>query len=172
MDMLHGPIWSKIPRFALPIAAPAILGQLFNAADIAVVGNFTAELRTASERQKSSIPYPRFRNILLNSSSGSIYPQSFPPRCMFPILFRLTIKLRLGAPMLYIGWPSPCSMTGPGPAARAPSASRVCKVQGMAAPPPGFIVGLFYSRSSITTWSVSPSFFPSCSRMDLSTPII
>lgn len=135
MDMLHGPIWSKIPRFALPIAAPAILGQLFNAADIAVVRNFTAELRTASERQKSSIPYPRFRNILLNSSSGSIYPQSLPPRCMlcaglflFPIPFRLTIKLRLGAPMLYIGWPSPCSMTGPGPAARAPSASRVCDV--------------------------------------------
>lgn len=46
--MLHGPIWNKIPRFALPIAATAILGQLFNAADIAVVGNFTGELRTVS----------------------------------------------------------------------------------------------------------------------------
>ena len=48
LDMLHGPIWNKIPRFALPIAATAILGQLFNAADIAVVGNFTGDLRTAS----------------------------------------------------------------------------------------------------------------------------
>lgn len=47
-DMLRGPIWDKIPRFALPIAATAILGQLFNAADIAVVGNFTGDLRTAS----------------------------------------------------------------------------------------------------------------------------
>lgn len=46
--MLHGPIWSKIPQFALPVAATAILGQLFNAADIAVVGNFTGELRTIS----------------------------------------------------------------------------------------------------------------------------
>lgn len=46
--MLHGPIWNKIPRFALPIAATAILGQLFNAADIAVVGNFTGDLRTVS----------------------------------------------------------------------------------------------------------------------------
>ena len=46
--MLHGPIWSKLPRFALPIAATAILGPLFNAADIAVVGNFTGDLRTAS----------------------------------------------------------------------------------------------------------------------------
>lgn len=48
LDMLHGSIWNKIPRFALPIAATAILGQLFNAADIAVVGNFTGDLRTVS----------------------------------------------------------------------------------------------------------------------------
>lgn len=48
LDMLRGPIWNKIPRFALPVAATAILGQLFNAADIAVVGNFTGELRTIS----------------------------------------------------------------------------------------------------------------------------
>lgn len=46
--MLHGPIWNKIPQFALPVAATAILGQLFNAADIAVVGNFTGDLRTIS----------------------------------------------------------------------------------------------------------------------------
>lgn len=39
-DMLHGSIWRGLPRFALPIAATAILGQLFNASDIAVVGNF------------------------------------------------------------------------------------------------------------------------------------
>lgn len=48
LDMLHGPIWSRIPQFALPVAATAILGQLFNAADIAVVGNFTGELKTIS----------------------------------------------------------------------------------------------------------------------------
>ena len=35
--MLHGPIWDKILQFALPVAAIAILGQLFNAADIAVI---------------------------------------------------------------------------------------------------------------------------------------
>ncbi len=46
--MLHGPIWSKIPRFALPVAATAILEQLFNASDIAVVGNFTGAERTAA----------------------------------------------------------------------------------------------------------------------------
>ena len=48
LDMLHGPIWNKIPAFALPVAATAILEQLFNASDIAVVGNFTGAESTAA----------------------------------------------------------------------------------------------------------------------------
>ena len=48
LDMLHGSIWNKIPRFALPVAATAILEQLFNASDVAVVGNFTGTERTVS----------------------------------------------------------------------------------------------------------------------------
>lgn len=43
IDMLNGSIWNKLPVFALPIAATAILEQLFNASDIAVVGNFTEQ---------------------------------------------------------------------------------------------------------------------------------
>ena len=46
LDMLHGPIWNKLPLFALPVAATAILEQLFNASDIAVVGNFTGAGKT------------------------------------------------------------------------------------------------------------------------------
>lgn len=46
--MLNGPIWNKLPQFALPVAATAILGQLFNAADIAVVGNFTGAGKTVA----------------------------------------------------------------------------------------------------------------------------
>ncbi|HCR74545.1 MAG TPA: MATE family efflux transporter [Ruminococcus sp.] len=46
--MLHGSIWNKIPQYALPVAATGILEQLFNASDIAVVGNFTGENGTAS----------------------------------------------------------------------------------------------------------------------------
>lgn len=38
MDMLHGTIGDKLMTFALPLAATGILQQLFNAADIAVVG--------------------------------------------------------------------------------------------------------------------------------------
>lgn len=44
--MLHGSIWNKLPLFSLPVAATAILEQLFNASDIAVVGNFTGAGKT------------------------------------------------------------------------------------------------------------------------------
>ena len=46
MDMLNGPIWNKLPTYALPVAATGILEQLFNASDIAIVGNFTGAKRT------------------------------------------------------------------------------------------------------------------------------
>ena len=37
LDMLNGPIWSRLPRYALPVAATAILEQFFNASDVAIV---------------------------------------------------------------------------------------------------------------------------------------
>jgi putative MATE family efflux protein len=42
LDMLNGSMWDKILRYALPVAATGILGQLFNASDVAIVGNFAA----------------------------------------------------------------------------------------------------------------------------------
>lgn len=48
MDMLQGSIWNKLPQFALPVAATGILEQLFNASDIAIVGNFTGKNSTLS----------------------------------------------------------------------------------------------------------------------------
>ncbi len=48
MDMLNGTIWNKLPKFALPIAATGILEQLFNASDIAIVGQFTGSNSTVS----------------------------------------------------------------------------------------------------------------------------
>ena len=38
--MLHGPLFGKILLFSLPLAASMILQQLFNSADVAVVGRF------------------------------------------------------------------------------------------------------------------------------------
>ena len=42
-DITNGSLWDKILAYALPIAATGILQQLFNAADMAVVGNFTGD---------------------------------------------------------------------------------------------------------------------------------
>ena len=48
IDMLHGSLWNKLPRFALPVAATAILEQLFNASDVAIVGNFSSGDKTVA----------------------------------------------------------------------------------------------------------------------------
>lgn len=40
IDMLHGPLWNKLIIFALPLALTGVLQQLFNAADVAVLGQF------------------------------------------------------------------------------------------------------------------------------------
>lgn len=47
-DMLSGSLWDKIILFALPLAATGVLQQLFNAADIAVVGRFTGDMGSIS----------------------------------------------------------------------------------------------------------------------------
>lgn len=43
VDMLHGVLWNKILRYALPLAATGICQQFFNATDIAVVGQFVGK---------------------------------------------------------------------------------------------------------------------------------
>lgn len=48
MDMIHGSIWNKLIQFALPVAATGILEQLFNASDLAIVGNFTGDAKTVA----------------------------------------------------------------------------------------------------------------------------
>lgn len=48
IDIINGSIWKGLLQFALPVAATAILSQLFNASDIAVVGNFAGEASTAA----------------------------------------------------------------------------------------------------------------------------
>lgn len=40
--MLNGTLWNKLLLFAAPVAATAILEQLFNASDIAVVAAVSA----------------------------------------------------------------------------------------------------------------------------------
>ena len=53
--MLHGPLAGKLVMFALPLAASSILQQLFNAADLAVVGRFTNAQAMAAVGSNSSV---------------------------------------------------------------------------------------------------------------------
>lgn len=55
MDMLHGSLGDKIIRFALPVAATGILQQLFNAADIAVIGRFVGKEAMAAVGSNNSL---------------------------------------------------------------------------------------------------------------------
>lgn len=48
IDMLSGPLFKKLLIFALPIALSSILQQLFNSADVAVVGNFATSQALAA----------------------------------------------------------------------------------------------------------------------------
>ena len=55
IDMIHGPLAKKIVLFALPLAASAVLQQLFNAADLAVVGNFASSQAMAAVGSNGSV---------------------------------------------------------------------------------------------------------------------
>ena len=65
MDLLHGPLWSKILAFALPLAASSILQQLFNSADVAVVGQFAGSRALAAVGSNAAVI-----NLLVNIFIG------------------------------------------------------------------------------------------------------
>lgn len=65
MDMRQGRLWTKILIFALPLAASSILQQLFNSADMAVVGRFAGSNALAAVGSNSS-----FINLLINLFVG------------------------------------------------------------------------------------------------------
>ena len=55
IDMLHGPLGRNIFLFAIPLAFTGILQQLFNAADVAVVGRFVGKNAMAAVGSNSPI---------------------------------------------------------------------------------------------------------------------
>ncbi len=55
IDMLNGKLVGKILLFAAPLAATAVLQQLFNAADIAVVGRFASSEAMAAVGSNASV---------------------------------------------------------------------------------------------------------------------
>ena len=54
-DLTHGPLGMKIFLFALPLAATGMLQQLFNAADVMVIGRFVGKNAMAAVGSNSSV---------------------------------------------------------------------------------------------------------------------
>ena len=48
LDMLHGSLWNKIIAFTVPLALTAMLQQLYNTADVTVLGRFEGEAAMAA----------------------------------------------------------------------------------------------------------------------------
>ncbi|MBR4630995.1 MAG: MATE family efflux transporter [Treponema sp.] len=65
MDMIHGPLLPKILMVALPLAVTSILQQLFNSADVAVVGRFVGSSALAAVGSNGPII-----NIIINLFVG------------------------------------------------------------------------------------------------------
>ena len=65
IDMTHGSLWDKILMIALPLAASGILQQLFNAADVAVVGQFVGKEAMAAVGANAPVV-----NILITIFTG------------------------------------------------------------------------------------------------------
>lgn len=69
-DLLHGTLWDKLLLLALPLAATAILQQLFNAADVAVVGRFVADEATAQAAMAAVGSNGPIVNLLVSFFTG------------------------------------------------------------------------------------------------------
>lgn len=65
VDMINGPIFSRMLTYALPIVATSVLQLLYNAADVAVVGKFAGKEALAAVGSTGSIV-----NLLLNFFIG------------------------------------------------------------------------------------------------------
>lgn len=69
IDMLNGPLLSKLLMFSLPIMASGILQLLYNAADVIIVGRFAGKEALAAVGT-SSTPTHLFVNVCVGLASG------------------------------------------------------------------------------------------------------
>lgn len=69
-EMLYGSIWDKLLKFAIPLALTNILQQLFNAADIAIVGQFVGKIALAAVGA-NGVVINLFLNLFVGLSVGA-----------------------------------------------------------------------------------------------------
>lgn len=108
-DMLNGSIWNKLILFALPLAASSILQQLFNAADVAVVGSFAGSGALAAVGANGPII-----NLLVNSFVGlsvganvviaSFIGQNDEKRTSLAAHTSVTMSVIIGIVLLFVGF--------------------------------------------------------------------
>lgn len=65
IDILHGSIWDKVLAFALPLATTSVLQQLFNSADVAVVGQFSGSKALAAVGRRVPLPVYLLLSLLV-----------------------------------------------------------------------------------------------------------
>ena len=68
IDMVQGPLLSKLILFSIPVVLSGVLQLLFNAADVIVVGRFTGKEALAAVGSTSSLI-----NLLINLFLGKKY---------------------------------------------------------------------------------------------------
>lgn len=69
-NALHGSLWDKILFFAIPLALTSLFQQLFNSADVAVVGRFSGNQALAAVGSTSPV-VSIFINCLVGTSVGA-----------------------------------------------------------------------------------------------------
>ena len=70
MDMVNGSLGDKIIQYTIPLALTGILQQLFNAADLAVVGQFAGKEAMAAVGSNASV-IGLLVNLFVGISLGS-----------------------------------------------------------------------------------------------------
>ena len=71
IDMLNGPIFSSVLRFAFPIIATGILQILYNNADIIIVGQFSSAVNAVGAIGATTAIIHLIVNLFLGVSVGT-----------------------------------------------------------------------------------------------------
>ena len=109
MDMLHGGLAGKLILFALPLAFSSILQQLFNSADVAVVGRFAGDTALAAVGRCVAL-VGIFVNLIVGLSVGPnavlalLIGQNNREEINRTLHTVITFGAALGVGLMIVGW--------------------------------------------------------------------
>ena len=105
MDMLHGGLAGKLILFAIPLAFSSILQQLFNSADVAVVGRFAGSAALAAVGSCVAL-VGIFVNLIVgpNAALANLIGQGQRERISGMVHTILTFGIALGVVLMGLGF--------------------------------------------------------------------